>query len=606
MSPHHRWSLSCRINFLLFYDFSMTIRTKFYIIITVLGVLFLIQFGLSLQSYRYANLASKTASTRYLSYLIADEFRQSSADLTKFGRAYCATQNEEYDKLYNDILNWRSGNTPRPENVDKDLFPGVKKPQIEIMKELGFTQKELDILGQATALSNELAQYEIQAIGCMKQKKIIDGPMKPQPDETYDRFALRIMYGDEYEIYVAKIGERVDAFFTELETRTASSVQDVEVVLPRIAVTSLIFLAFLITLIVFVFYYLLRVVLSNVNAATVAISHLDTRFLKMSGLIASKLGVGDWRVHFETETDQDFLDTARRLAARPDEIGHLWSSALELSQSYSSIGESLNNVIGHIGTTLREIKSTALDVSNGSGRISSTSDTLTQGASQSAASTEEISATMNEMASQTKKNAHDATEVDSLVREANKSALKCQEMMQGMVDSMEQITKNAMETQKVISVIDGIAFQTNLLALNAAVEAARAGTHGKGFAVVAEEVRNLAARSAKAAAETTQMISQNNVQIQDGAHKASETSDVLSGIVDHIGKVVELVANIAKASEEQAGGVGQVSSGLQQIESVTQQNTATAEESASIAQEMNSSAEQLNQLVNTFQITESK
>ncbi|MGL6195025.1 MAG: methyl-accepting chemotaxis protein [Thermoguttaceae bacterium] len=132
---------------------------------------------------------------------------------------------------------------------------------------------------------------------------------------------------------------------------------------------------------------------------------------------------------------------------------------------------------------------------------------------------------MSEIGGQTTANAKNATEANQLAKQANDTEVNGQKMMQQMIESMASITKNSQEVQKVVKVIDDISFQTNLLALNAAVEAARAGQHGKGFAVVAEEVRNLAARSAKAAAETTQMIENNSKQINEGAGIASHTAD---------------------------------------------------------------------------------
>jgi len=109
-----------------------------------------------------------------------------------------------------------------------------------------------------------------------------------------------------------------------------------------------------------------------------------------------------------------------------------------------------------------------------------------------------------------------------------------QSAMTAMTESMQKITGNSNEIQRVIKVIDDIAFQTNLLTLNAAVEAARAGQHGKGFAVVAEEVRNLASRSAKAARETSELITKSSHEIEQGGEVANRTAEVLNTIVGQI------------------------------------------------------------------------
>ena len=288
----------------------------------------------------------------------------------------------------------------------------------------------------------------------------------------------------------------------------------------------------------------------------------------MAGLLAD----GDWRINVKEKSELDTLN------------------------------QNLGKMLQQVNHALLEINESVKQVNTGAGEVSSAAQTLSSGAQESAASLEEITASMSEISSQTKQNAQSASQARDLAQEATKAATQGQEAMQEMTGAMERITSNSSEIQRVIKVIDDIAFQTNLLALNAAVEAARAGTHGKGFAVVAEEVRNLAARSAKAAQETTELISKSGQEIDNGGAVASKTAEVLNTIVDQIRQTTDLVAGIAVASNEQAQGVAQITTGLQQIDAVTQQNTAAAEESASAANEMSGMATNLQNLVAKFKL----
>ncbi len=273
---------------------------------------------------------------------------------------------------------------------------------------------------------------------------------------------------------------------------------------------------------------------------------------------------------------------------------------------HAVIKNALNESINSMNDVLIGINTSSEQVAAGTSQVSDGSQEMSQGATEQASSIEQLTASVTQIAEQTRQNAENASKANEISMVAKNSAGSGNEQMKNMQKAMQEINESSENISKIIKVIDDIAFQTNILALNAAVEAARAGIHGKGFAVVAEEVRNLAARSAKAANETTNLIEGSTKKAEAGTRIADETAKALESIVDGVEKTVQLVSEIASASNEQATGIAEVNKGIEQLSKVVQTNSATAQESAAAAEELSSQAALLKDMVNKFKLSSDK
>lgn len=328
---------------------------------------------------------------------------------------------------------------------------------------------------------------------------------------------------------------------------------------------------------------------------------------------AERLALGDVSVDYEPTTTDEVgklmdafdrvLENIREQAMAAEKIaaGDL-TVDVKIRSEKDLLGKKLAELIEKNNEVLTNIASAAEQVASGAKQVSDSSIALSQGATEQASSIEELSASIEEIAAQTEENAKNANQASKLAEEGKENCIHGNHQMKEMLTAMEEINVSSLNISKIIKVIDEIAFQTNILALNAAIEAARAGQHGKGFAVVAEEVRNLAARSASAAKETTDIIEGSIKKVQDGTKIANETALALQHIFETTSQSANLLNHIAKASNEQAAGINQINQGIMQVSQVVQTNSATSEEGAAASEELSSQAELLKQQVNKFKL----
>ena len=275
---------------------------------------------------------------------------------------------------------------------------------------------------------------------------------------------------------------------------------------------------------------------------------------------------------------------------------------VEAKSSEDVVGNALVKLIHDNNQMLLKVQNTAGEIQTGSSQIAAASQSLAQGSTQQASALEQISTSVTDIADKSKLNADRVDEVTRIVEEAESSLVDGNEKMHEMVIAMGEISDASVNIQKVIKVINDIAFNTNILALNAAVEASRAGEQGKGFEVVAEEVRSLAAHASEASNQIADLISDTIKKVSRGAELTQDTQEALQVISSSIEQIMELSKDVSTVSREQAEMVSQIDKALNQVSSVISTNSAASEECAASSDELSNHAGELTEQLHRFRL----
>ncbi len=510
-------------------------------------------------------------------YIGAVNYKTASEFLTRQARMYATTGDTVY---YDEYM--------KEVDVTKS-----RETNLEAMKAIGLEPNELEYMEKVAANSAEMCLYEDRCFAFVQS-----GDLASASNEVYC---------DAYNALAAQVTEYTDTFNQLIQDRMQARVDDYQRAMMLCDIGQYIALAVTIIIQVIVVLFVFRELLRPIIATEKKM--LD--FVRGDIHSEFNLKIDNTEVGQTAKAIADFQTYQQEIIADINYLLGEMSNGNFVIESrcpenyrgdYEEILVSIRNIITTLSATLSDIYETANQVDSGASQVASASINLSQGATEQAASIEELSATVNVIADKIKANALDAVTANNKTNDAGGELAQVNDKMGELVKAMNDIGTASNQTKDIVKIIDDIAFQTNILALNAAVEAARAGDAGKGFAVVADEVRNLASKSAEAVQNTTELIESIVQRVGLGTGLVDEVAEKMSIVANAAEEAAQLNMRMAEASQEASDSIAQLTIGVEQIADVVQTNSATSEETAAASEQLSAQADNCKEMIAKFNL----